>query len=249
MLAGLELIANYSRDNRSWDNKARFRYGRIRQGRYGVDSLKFRSLEDKIELSTKYGYRAFGAYYISFSGNFKSQFGKIYDWEGDTKKEKISDFMSPGYLNFSLGLDYKPDENTTLFLSPIASKTTFVLDEMKSIKSKYGVDTTMNFRNELGARFKAAHKMKIWGDIEMVNELELFSNYLEKPQNIDLDWELKMFFPVNRFIRATIQVNYIYDDDTKVPRYKKEKGIEVKDEESPGGQFREMLTIGMRAKF
>ncbi len=250
ILTGLELFANYEKDKINWDNKGKFRYGVIRQGRYKKDSTaQFRSNEDRIELSTKYGIKVFSNYYASVEGDFKSQFTSTYDWDGNTKGKKISDFMSPAYIILSLGLDYKPNKHTSLFLSPITTKTTFVMDASADIKRRYSVDTTMNNRRELGARIKGLHKIKLWGDIELKNSFELFSNYLLNPQNIDVNWEMNIVFPVNDFIRATISTHLIYDDDTSVPKYRVNDAGQEEKYEGKGVQFREMITIGFAMKF
>lgn len=254
LLSGLELFANYKHNNISWENKARFRYGVIRQGRYADNDVDFRANEDRIELNSKYGRKAFGHYYITIMGDFKSQFAPTYNYEGTERTDVLSKFMNPGYATFALGLDYKPEKNMTFFLSPITSKSTFVLDTAEVDQLKYGVDSTATARHEMGAIFKATHKMKVWGEIEMENQLELFTNYLDKPQNIDVDWEFKLILPVNDFIRATIATKFMYDHDTKVPKYTKETNDETGEQEwikkeGRGGQFREMLTVGFAMKF
>ncbi len=249
-ITGIRLFAIYKKDNQSWDNRGVFRYGVIRQGRYRNDTTAtLRSNEDKLQISSKYGYKAFGYYYVSLEADIKTQFAPIYDWDNNTRGDRISDFMSPAYLTFALGLDYKPDNYTTFFLSPITSKTTVVLDNSPDIKQRYNVDTTKRVRNELGTRLKVLYKRKIFDDIEIKNSLELFSNYLIKPENVDVNWELNIIFPINDFIRTTITTNLIYDDDTKVPKYfTNSAGIEEK-YDGKGMQFREMITIGFAIKF
>jgi hypothetical protein len=158
--------------------------------------------------------------------------------------------MSPGYVTFSLGLDYKPDDKTTLFVAPISSKTTYVLNDSASIKTRYGVDVNEIARYELGARLKLSHKMNILDNIEFKNSLELFSSYIEKGQNIDVNWELNIVLPVNNYIRAKITTNLIYDDDTRVPKYR--TNITTGEEEKYDGkglQFREIIAVGFSIKF
>jgi hypothetical protein len=250
-LGGLELFAKYKNDKQSWDNFLRCRFGMIRQGRYSDEDADFRSNEDKIEFSSKYGYKVFGQNYISLEGDFKSQFAPAYSWKGNVKGDEIiSEFMSPGYVTFSLGLDYKPDDKTTLFVAPISSKTTYVLNDSASIKTRYGVDVNEIARYELGARLKLSHKMNILDNIEFKNSLELFSSYIEKGQNIDVNWELNIVLPVNNYIRAKITTNLIYDDDTRVPKYR--TNITTGEEEKYDGkglQFREIIAVGFSIKF
>ena len=111
------------------------------------------------------------------------------------------------------------------------------------------VDTTKNSREEFGARFKGIYKIKIWDDIEINNSLELFSNYVESPQNIDVNWEFTTVFPVNDFIKATLSVHIIYDDDTEVPKYRVNDAGENEKYNGKGIQVREMLTLGFYMKF
>lgn len=249
-LGGLNLFANYKEGRRGWENRALLRYGVIRQGRLDNDpSAHIRSNEDRMELSSRYGYNAFGQFYLSIEADSKTQIGPTYDWDGDTRGDLKTNFMSPAFLAFSLGLDYKPDKKTTLFLAPITIKSTIVLDPSSEIKKRYSVDTTKNSREEFGARFKGTHSLKIWDDIEIKNTLELFSNYLDNPQNIDINWEFTTVFPVNDFIKATLSFNLIYDDDTEVPKYTVNNAGESVKYNGKGLQVKEMLTLGFYMKF
>lgn len=249
LLSGLNLFANYKGDKFKWENTATFRYGVIRQGDY-TDTVEFRPNEDKIELNSTYGRTIFGNFSTSVMGNFKSQFAKAYEWSGNEKTDKqLSQFMSPGYVTFALGLDYKlKKQNLKLFLSPLSSKSTFVLLNNATIRTTMGLDSTKNVRHEMGASFKGSYKFKFLGNIELDNKLTLFSNYMRKPQNVDVDWEFTFIFPVNDYIRATISSNIIYDDDVNVTR-KNILDSEGNPTEGPGIQIREMLTIGFAVKF
>lgn len=255
--SGFEMFAKYKKDNHNWDSHLRLGFGVLRQGRYADTSENFRPYEDRIEFNTKYGLKLFKHYNLTVEGDFKSQFAPQNDWDGNTKGEMISNFMSPGYATLSLGLDLSKYSDFSLFLSPASSRTTFVLDTAVSIKKRYNVDTTSNYRSEFGFRLKAQHKINLWEDIELKNSLELYSNYLNKPKNVDVNWEMTIFFPVNDFIRATISTHLIYDDDQMVPKYRWE---EVTDEngtgtdqwvkhESPGLQFKEAIKLGLVLRF
>ncbi len=243
-MTGVELFANFKKDNYTWENKSIFRYGSQRQGDY----QDFRPTEDRLELYTKYGHKIFGDYFISSLSDFKSQFAKGKEYPNDSTTTLVSQFMSPGYLTFALGLDYKPNDRTTLFLSPLTSKSTFVLND-KIDRTKYGLDSSSNARHETGAIFKATLKNKIWGNIQLENQFEFFSNYITKPQNIDVDWDLKVIFPVNDFIRATISTKLIYDDDQLVPNFETIDGNRIQVGTTKAIQFKELLTIGFAMKF
>jgi hypothetical protein len=243
-MTGLELFANYKKDSYSWENKGVFKYGAQRQG----DLEDFRPIEDRLEFYTKYGHKLFGNYFMSMLSDFKSQFADAWEYPTDSTQNLVSQFMSPGYLTFALGVDYKPNKKTTIFLSPLTSKSTFVLNNQID-KTKYGLDTTKNARHETGAIVKATFKNKVWGNIEIENHIEFFSNYIDKPQNVDIDWDLKIILPVNDFIRATISTKLLYDDDQLVPKFKTEDGNRVEDGTTKALQFKELLTIGFAMKF
>ena len=236
-MAGLELFANYKKENVTWENKSIFRYGAIR-----LEESDFKPSEDRMELTSKYGRKLFKDYFLTVFGSFKSQFAPGHTYPTDSTKHIVSKFMNPGYLTFAIGLDYKPNPRTTLFISPITLKSTFVTDSYID-ETKYGLDSAKTARHEPGAIFKAIHKTKVWDNIEMENTLELFTNYIKKPQNIDLDWEIKFVLPVNDFIRATISSRIIYDDDQSVPD--KDDGTRT----TKAIQYKEMLTIGFAMKF
>ena len=247
---GIELFANYKKGRIGWDNRTLVRYGVIRQGRLKYDPhAQIRPNEDRLELSSKYGYNIVDHYFITFDADSKTQVGPAYNWDGDTKGNLKIDFMSPAFISLSLGIDYKPDKKTTLLLAPITLKSTIVLDPSAEIKTRYNIDTTKNSREEFGARFKGIYTIKFWGDIEIKNSLELFSNYKVKPQNIDVNWDFTFVFPVNDFIKATLGVNVIYDDDTEVPKYRIDETGESVEYNGKGIQLKEMLTLGFFMQF
>ncbi len=237
-MAGLELFANYKKENITWENKSVFRYGAIRQG----ENAFFKPSEDRLELVSKYGHKLFKNYYVTVLGSFKSQFAPGHNYPTDTTKHIVSKFMNPGYLTFAIGLDFKPNPQTTFFISPITSKSTYVTDKYID-ETNYGLDQGKKSRHEPGAIIKANYKMKVWDNIDMENTLELFTNYIKNPQNVDLDWEIKFILPVNDFIRATISSRLIYDDDQSVP----DKNDNTRTTKAI--QYKEMLTIGFGMKF
>jgi len=244
-MTGLELFANYQKDNYTFENRGIFKYGAMQQG--GRKNF-LKSTEDRIELVSKYGHKLFKDYFLSGFFNFKSQFAPGYEYPTPTSKNIVSKFMSPGYITFALGLDIKSIPKTVLFVSPLTSKNTIVLADTVN-ETKYGLEPSEQVRSETGAIIKGSYKTKVWGNIEMENYLELFSNYIHNPQNVDIDWDFRLIFPVNDYIRATISTRLIYDDDQLVPKFKDENGERVPDGTTKAVQFKEYLTIGFAVKF
>src|SRR4030043_427071 len=69
----------------------------------------------------------------SFSGNFLANGLANYSIA-------ISKFMAPGYINLSIGMDYKPSENFNVYFGPLSGKVTFVLDDTLSHYGAFGLE-------------------------------------------------------------------------------------------------------------
>ncbi len=241
--AFINLNANYkSRDgNASWTNNLYLGYGVIRQG-----DGPARKSDDKIDLASKYGYKA--SEHWSYSGllSFKTQFAEGYDNPGDpVNREKISNFMAPGYLNLSVGMDYKPNDKLTIYISPVSGKMTFVLDD--DLSGSFGVADDKQVRGEFGGYMKIAFASPIMKNVKLDTKIELFSNYLENPQYVDVNFDLLLSMKVNEFISASFITQMIYDYDIRFDILNDE-GIPTGDTESRI-QLKQLLGVGLTFSF
>ncbi|HEY6160342.1 MAG TPA: DUF3078 domain-containing protein [Bacteroidia bacterium] len=233
--------ANYLRGKDSWDNNIDLGYGLIMQGKTG-NLLKS---DDKIDLTTKYGRKAFDHCYYSALANFRSQFTNGYNYPNDSVP--ISKFLAPGYLLFGPGIDYKPNNYFSLFLSPITARFIFVKDAHLSDAGAFGVDSGKTLRTEAGAYLKAVFKKDVTKNLNVQTSLDLFSNYIDHPENIDVNWQVLLSLKVSKYISASLSTQLIYDDNTKLTFYKSD-GVTV-DHKGPGTQFKEVIGIGFAYKF
>ena len=231
--AMLNLFANYKKDKTSWDNTIDLGYGIIKQGKLTKKS------NDRLDFSSQYGKKASENWNYSALIGFKTQFAPGYNYPDDSTV--ISNAFSPAYITISIGMDYKPNENFSLFLSPVTGKMTIVLDDTLSSHGAFGVDPGKKFRSEFGGYLKASYKKTIMKNVDFMTKVDLFSNYLKNPQNIDVNWELLLSMKVNEYISATFNALILYDDDVKVPRTDKNPG--------PGVQVKEVFGIGLSYKF
>lgn len=232
------LHANYKKDRTSWENSLDFGYGIIKQGSRGV-----RKTDDKLELTSKYGYKSSSNWYYSGAFTFKTQFDEGYKYNDEAgTKAKLSEFMAPAYVLASLGMDYKPSDHFTLLVSPVTGKSTIVMDDSLSNAGAFGVDPGKNMRNEFGGFIKIAYNKEIWTNVTLNTKLDLFSNYIDEPQNVDVNWEILISMKVNEYLSANFNAQVIYDDDTK---FIGKDGVE----HGPRIQFKEVLGIGFSYKF
>ena len=70
-----------------------------------------RKTQDVMNLSTNYGRKISGNWYASVGAGLISQFAPGYSDGNNQEAEKISSFMSPGYVNIGAGFTYKPSGN------------------------------------------------------------------------------------------------------------------------------------------
>lgn len=239
----LNVFANYKKDRMTWDNTLDLGFGMMQQG-FGEGSLYYKT-DDKIDFSSKYGQYAFEHWYYTALVGFKSQFAEGYKKITDTVR--ISNTFAPAYLNLSIGMDYKPTDNFTLFISPVSGKITYVTDTMLSNAGAFGVTPGETVRYEFGGYVKAQFKANLADNISYTTKLDLFSNYLEKPQNIDVNWENLVTFKINSWFAANIHLTMMYDDDTKVDVDRNGDGIY--DGKGARLQVKQLFGIGITYKF
>lgn len=247
---------NYKKGTTTWDNSLDISYGLVKQG----TAASFRKADDKLDITSKYGQYAFKkVWYYTFLTNFKTQFQPGYTYQGDTAKTLISDFMSPGYLLVAIGLDYKPNDRFSIFTAPLTAKYTFVTNQTLANQGAYGVEPATydtagnvlmegkNVRQEFGGYFRAQYRGDVMKNVNLLARLELFSNYIDRPQNIDVNAEVLVTMKVNRFISASLNMQAIYDHDVNVAVDNNDDG--VIDGQGPRLQFRQVIGVGLAYKF
>jgi hypothetical protein len=227
----LNLYENYRKDRVAWDNNLDLGYGLLK-----AESKTVRKNEDKIDLQSKFGYKAIKKlYYTAFFG-YRTQFTPGYRYPTDTTREYISNFNAPGYFSVSLGLDYKPSDHFSLYFSPAAGKFTIVADKYLSDLGSYGVPPGKKVRSEFGASLNARFQKDIRTYLYIVSKLALFNNYTDVDKsnraNIDVNWEVMINIKAGKFLTTSIITNLIYDHNV-IKRI----------------QFKEVLGVGVSYKF
>ena len=225
--------ANYLKDKNMWNNRLEFAYGLNNTKTNGS-----RKTNDKIYLSSMYGHQLSEKLYLSYALTFESQFADGFDYNA-TPSKLISSFMAPAYLTTGPGLTWKASSWLTATFAPAMYKATFVLDDRLS--GNYGVEVGKSMRHEFGGNLLVELQKELMTNITLYSRLNLFSNYLSKPQNIDIKWDNQISFKINKWFSALLQVNMIYDDDI---RFENTDGTKT-----PKFQFKEVLGIGIQVTF
>jgi hypothetical protein len=225
----LNLYANYKKNKIVWDNSLDLGYGILKS-----DVEKLRKNEDKIDLLSKFGYKAIKKLYYSALFNYKTQFAEGFNYPNDSTV--VSKFNAPAYINISLGLDYKPNNYFSLYVSPASGKFTIVNDNALSGLGMYGVEPGKKVRSEFGASMNASFKKDVVKNVNIISKLSLFDNYTDKDKtnrsNVDVNWEVMINIKAGKYLTTSITTNLIYDDNV-IKRT----------------QFKEALGVGASVKF
>lgn len=149
--------------------------------------------------------------------------------------------MAPAYIITALGMNHKTGDHFSLFLSPATGKTTIVMDENLSDEGAFGVEPGNKMLNEYGGFVKVNYNTELLKNVNFKTKIDLFSAYNNKPENIDLDWEVMINMKINKFLSTNIQTRMVYDHDTKIE----------KDDETmaPMLQFKEVFGVGISYTF
>jgi len=225
----LNYDANMVKGNLIWDNKLLVDYGVNKND--GQD--KFTKSNDRIEFNSLLGKKAKGYWFYTLYLNAKTQLDRAAD--GNTH------FFSPAYFQFGPGMLWKKSDNLNVNISPVAAKLIVVHGEYTEVPTAlepsfpgyFGVEANKTTRLELGAAVRGYYKVDLMKNISMENILALYTNYLEDPQNVDVDYTMNLVMKVNKYISTNLVFQAIYDDNAQ----------------RNGFQIREAFGIGVNATF
>lgn len=205
-----EAIYENKASKTTWANNGRIRYGSIRTKEQGL-----RTSTDILELNSQYNKVI--ANKLDFSSVFygKTQVAKGYNYPNDSVA--ISKFLNPGTFTIGVGVEYKPFKETLLNFSVLSYKTTFVLDTANINQTTHGVASGKRSKQEMGGQLMIRNKTNIMDGLVITNAIRLFSNYIDKPQNVDVDWEMNFDKQINWLFTIRLNLHLIYDDDIRFP--------------------------------
>ncbi|HYQ58154.1 MAG TPA: DUF3078 domain-containing protein [Draconibacterium sp.] len=240
----LKGFANYSRkDNKiKWENSAEIRNGWIKQE---GDNSELQKNDDKFEITSRFGLSAFKKWYYSAELNFNTQLFRGYDYPKSENPDALSGFLSPAKTYMKIGLDYKPNKNLSLFLSPLSVKNVYVADTSMVDQTDYGIASSRKAFWEPGVNAEIRFKTDITEDITYETKYKMFMNYKDPFKKLDLNWENELKMQLNSFIDLRLMFHFIYDDDVKFPIHN-DNGEKIGEE--PRLQVKEFFTIGFSYK-
>ena len=240
------LNADYEKNKHSWKNWLDLSLGYSLF--FDVEPLKS---DDKIEYITAYNYQLSKSWYFTVMGKFATQFAKGYDYEVDSSTNYISKFMSPAYTDLGPGITYEPNDWFMVYMSPVTASWVIVNDQRLANEGAFGltpadtingvVQDASKRRSMFGAKLMAVLSYEIVKNVNLATKLELFSDYLDTPQNIIVNWQVLLGFKVNDWLNVDLQTTLLYDDKIMITDKDGNTGPRV--------QFREMLMLSVGFSF
>lgn len=231
--------------------------------KFGVNAQEGRELrktEDNLEINSNFGYRrdSVSNFYYSAKFTFNTQF--TFGYRYPNTAAPISKFLAPGYAFLGVGTEYSsPEEDLTIYVSPVTEKSTFVLDQRLANEGMFGVRPAIKdkegniiepgekVRTQFGFLVSSAFSKQIFENIGLTNQLRLYSDYLNKFGNIDVDWEFNLDLKVNDYVKASVGSHLKYDDDVK---FKLDRdGDGQLETGGPRIQFKQLLGVGVVYEF
>lgn len=244
-LSGLGFVnaqAEYSKDKLKWLNTMSLGLGGIQYFDEGIQKT-----EDVIDLQSTFSYGIKSPWFFSILGGFRTQFIDGFANIADTIRS--STFMAPGYVNISIGMEYVPIRKLRIMASPLSGKFTFVQDQRLANLGAFGVTPAVldgtgqisvlgeTFRPEIGSYLRIIYNKELMENIDLRSKVEFFSNYMENPENIDVNAEVILNFKVNKWFSASLNMNLIYDDDIQITDRFGNVG--------PRTQFKQVIGLGV----
>lgn len=211
---GINYDFNYIKGNITWDNKILTSYGITKS----KNSEFEKKTDDCFEFNSLVGKKAKGFWYYSAFLNFKTQFTKGYVYGKDPNGKEIRDpktnFMSPAELAFGPGMLWKKNDDLKFNFAPATAKFIFV-DKAFTLPNNayFGVEEGKSTRLEFGFNASGYAKFIIMENVSMENILTLYGNYLEDPQNVDIDYTMNIVMKINKSLSTNFTFQTVYDDN------------------------------------
>ena len=229
----LNVFKDYTKQNCTWNNYLGIAYGIAKM--QSIEQL--RKTDDKINFLTKVGLSATKHWDYTGFFEFKSQFSDGFAYPNDSVH--ISRFMAPGYFQFSIGMNYKPESYFSVFFSPIGARLSVVTDTSLTHRKEgaYGISGDNTTLWQVGGSINAIFKKDIMKNINLMSKLDIFTNYSEKPDKVIIGWENNILMKVNKYISLNFSSMLIYDEKA-IPIENTGKFSEIV-------QFRETFGVGL----
>ncbi|MBX3101562.1 MAG: DUF3078 domain-containing protein [Bacteroidetes bacterium] len=237
------LIANWEKGRHYWFSLLDASYGLTK-----IEESPVRKATDYWELNTKYGYRFHEKWSFTVFAEGISQFTPGFNYVEDPEGLRYtSNFFAPANLNQGVGLSYDHKKaGLSARIAPLTAREVVVLDKGVD-ETAYGLDSGAVARVELGASMRVNFQKQLGKNLNVESRLLVFSNYLENPQNLYINWRNKVDLKVTKIISVNFLLHLIYDPnvDFILETETTPEGLKVPKRVGPALQYLQNLGVGI----
>ena len=232
ILGQINLEADYAKNHTTFDNKLELKLGYYNTSQVNGKNT-FRTNEDLIRFTSKYGLKAFENWYYSAQFQGYTQFAPVWDTKVPTKLK--SKFMAPAYGNLSVGMDFKPkfkkkDITLSVLLSPLSYNLKY--SAVDSIATSFGIDAGKQVKHSFGSRFDGNLKWKFLEDFTWTNKTQFYTTY----ESTEINFENTIDYRLSKYLSLQFFCHWRFDDSVKRKKDKNGKLMGY-------SQFKEFLTL------
>ncbi len=221
----LSYSANLVKDKLIWDN----RFG-VQLALAQVGKTALTKANDVLQFTSQVGYKiGEGKWYAAGLFDLQTQFLPTYGKnflsatpKGETKIYDLTgSFFSPATVRFAPGVIYKATPNLTILYSPVAVKAIVVSnDKLAKTGNFFPLDATKPNKKvdfQIGSELRFDYINKFFdGRVAYAGTLDLYSNYLRDPQNIDVEFYNSLDFFIVKNFSINFKSDWFYDHDILV---------------------------------
>ncbi|MGY6563087.1 MAG: DUF3078 domain-containing protein [Luteibaculaceae bacterium] len=218
-------IININADLRSnelhWRNRLELAFGFINR----VEQ-PFEKTNDRLEFTSSFGSTLTEQWNFNTTLNFRTQFAPGFRFPN--VENRISDFMAPGFLIVTSGIEFKPSNKFSLILGPTSYRATFVLVQELADRGAFGVRPAVlneagdivqrgqNLRVEFGGFIRASYQNEIMKNVSLQSSINLFNGYDTRLTRWDVQFDNLLNLKINNLFSITSLVSAIYNEDILV---------------------------------
>lgn len=208
---------SYKKNGWNWDTKFLGDFGLTK-----ISGSKFvRKTNDRFDLQSFLGKNFSDQWSYSTVFGVKTQFARGYQYgeneDGNEIRSLRTHFFSPVYVQLGVGLYWKKSKNLWVNIAPFTQRLTLVSRkftmDLEEGKEYFGVRKGDNHRFELGASVNAFYKFSPMENMTLEQRLGLYSDYLDKAKNVDMDYQVAAELKVNDHVSTNIIFQLVYDDN------------------------------------
>lgn len=188
--------------------------------------------ENRLQINTKFGYKASSKWYYTLTGLFKTPVFNSYKSNTQTL---TASFLSPGELNFGLGMTFNTKNKSgslsfNATIAPLSYNLKTVLSDKMTPESQ-GLKPGHKTLSSFGSNVDAVLNWKMCYNVNWRSRVFFFTNY----EYSQMDWQNQFQFTINRFLTANLNVDLRYDTSIKATNRDKTWGLL---------QLRELISLG-----